>query len=39
MIKIVDKDTKVLVEVPPKKILDMIAKLCEISGVVFDKKA
>ena len=40
MIKIVDKDTKeVLVEVHPKKILDMIAKLCEISGVVFDKKA
>ena len=40
MIKIVDRDTKeVLVEVPPKKILDMIAKLCEISGVVFDKKA
>ena len=38
--KIVDRDTKeVLVEVPPKKILDMIAKLCEISGVVFDKKA
>lgn len=40
MIKIVDKETKeVLIEVPPKKILDMVAKLCEISGVVFDKKA
>ena len=40
MIKIIDRDTKeVLVEVPPKKILDMVAKLCEISGVVFDKKA
>ncbi|GFZ30985.1 flagellar protein FlaG [Clostridium zeae] len=40
MIKIVDDKTKeVLMEVPPKKILDMVAKLCELVGVVFDKKA
>ncbi|WP_160670652.1 flagellar protein FlaG [Clostridium sp. C8-1-8] len=40
MIKIVDNQTKeVLMEVPPKKILDMVAKLCEMVGVVFDKKA
>lgn len=40
MIKIVDSKTKdVIMEVPPKKILDMVAKLCEMAGVVFDKKA
>jgi flagellar protein FlaG len=40
MIKIIDDKTKeVLMEVPPKKILDMVAKLCELVGVVFDKKA
>lgn len=40
MIKIVNTDTKeVLLEVPPKKILDLVAKLCELAGVVFDKKA
>lgn len=40
MIKIVDNKTKeVVMEVPPKKILDMVAKLCELVGVVFDKKA
>lgn len=40
MIKIIDNNThEVLMEVPPKKILDMVAKLCEMVGVVFDKKA
>lgn len=40
MIKIVDNKTKeVILEVPPKKILDMVAKMCELVGVVFDKKA
>ncbi|MGL4773763.1 MAG: flagellar protein FlaG [Clostridium sp.] len=40
MIKVIDSKTKeVLMEVPPKKILDMVAKLCEMAGVVFDKKA
>lgn len=40
MIKIIDSKTKdVIMEVPPKKILDMVAKLCEMAGVVFDKKA
>lgn len=40
MIKIVDDKTKaVIMEVPPKKILDLVAKLCESVGVVFDKKA
>ncbi|MGG7176596.1 flagellar protein FlaG [Clostridium paraputrificum] len=40
MIKIIDNDTKeIILEVPPKKILDMIANLCEAVGVVLDKKA
>lgn len=40
MIKIIDNNSKeVLMEVPPEKILDMVAKLCELVGVVFDKKA
>lgn len=40
MIKIVDDKTKeVIMELPPKKVLDLVAKLCEMAGVVFDKKA
>lgn len=40
MIKIVDTDSgRVLQEVPPKKILDMIAKMCEMVGIMVDKKA
>lgn len=40
MVKIVDDNTKeVIMELPSKKILDMIAKFCEIAGVLFDKKA
>lgn len=40
IIKIVDDDTKkVIKEMPPRKILDMVAKLCEIAGVLVDQKA
>lgn len=40
IIKFVDNDTgKVLSEVPPKKILDMIADFCQMAGIVIDKKA
>lgn len=40
MIKIIDNKTKdVLLEVPPKKILDMVAKMCEMVGILVDKKA
>jgi len=39
MVKIVDDNGKVVQEIPPKKILDMVAKMCEIVGVIFDKKA
>lgn len=39
MIKIVDNDTKeVIMEVPPRKILDLVAKMCEMAGVLVDKK-
>ncbi|WP_300383476.1 flagellar protein FlaG [Clostridium sp.] len=40
MIKIVNQDTKeIIMEFPPKKILDLVAKMCEIAGVLVDKKA
>lgn len=40
MIKIVDDNTgKVIQEIPSKKILDMVAKMMEMVGVLFDKKA
>lgn len=39
MIKIVDEDTnEVILEVPPKKILDMVASMCRQFGL-FDRKA
>ncbi|MTK13653.1 MAG: flagellar protein FlaG [Clostridiaceae bacterium] len=39
-IKIIDNDTKkVIKEVPPKKIIDMVNKLCELAGVFVDDKA
>lgn len=39
MIKVVDEDTKeVILEVPPQKILDMIASMCKQVGLI-DKKA
>lgn len=40
MIKIVNNDTnEVILEIPPKKILDMVAKMMETVGVLLDKKA
>ena len=40
MVKIIDKKTGDLItELPPRKILDMVAKMCELAGVIFDKKA
>ncbi len=40
MIKIIDDKTgEVIREVPPKKILDMVAKMLEVVGVLIDKKA
>ncbi len=38
-IKIIDKDSKeVLKELPPEKILDMIAKAWELAGIVVDER-
>jgi len=40
MIKIVDDDTgEVIQELPPKKVLDMVAKMCEMVGLIVDNKA
>lgn len=39
-IRIIDNKTKeVLKEIPPRKIIDMVDKLCELAGVFMDKKA
>lgn len=39
MIKIVDKETKkVIKEIPPEKIVDMIAEMCEKAGIFIDKR-
>ena len=40
MVKVINKDTKeVIMECPPKKILDLVAKMMELAGVAIDKKA
>ena len=40
MIKIIDDKTdEVVLEVPPKKLIDMAAKLCKLAGVLVDKRA
>ncbi|MCY6483659.1 flagellar protein FlaG [Clostridium aestuarii] len=40
IIKIINNKTKeVIKEIPPKKILDMVAEMCKLAGVIFDKKA
>lgn len=40
MVKIVDDNTKeVIMELPSERILDMVAKLCEMAGILLDKKA
>ncbi|MBC2398423.1 flagellar protein FlaG [Clostridium tetanomorphum] len=39
-IKIMDSNTKKVVkEIPPKKIIDMVDKLCELAGMFMDEKA
>ena len=40
IVRIVDSNTKkVIREIPPKKILDMVAEICKLAGVIVDKKA
>lgn len=39
MVKIIDDETgEVLKEIPPEKMLDMVAKLWEIAGIFVDEK-
>ncbi|MGM9974009.1 MAG: flagellar protein FlaG [Clostridiaceae bacterium] len=39
MIRIVHKDThEILLEIPPKKILDLVSKMCELVGILVDEK-
>ncbi|KEH88695.1 MULTISPECIES: flagellar protein FlaG [Clostridium] len=40
IIKIVDSVTKKTIkEIPPRKILDMVAEICRLAGVIVDRKA
>ena len=40
IIKVIDNKTNVVInEMPSKKILDMVAKMCEMAGILVDKKA
>ncbi|APC41175.1 flagellar protein FlaG [Clostridium estertheticum] len=40
IVKVVDNDTnQVIKEIPSRKILDVVAKMCEMAGVLVDKKA
>lgn len=40
MVKVVNGDTKeVIMEYPPEKILDLVAKMCEMAGIIIDSKA
>lgn len=40
LIKIIDDETnKIIMEVPPEKLLDAAASMCKAAGVLVDKKA
>jgi len=39
MVKVVDTTTNETIrEIPPKKIVDLVVRLCEIAGILFDEK-
>lgn len=39
MVKVIDKNTKeVIREFPPEKILDMVAKMWEVAGIIVDER-
>ena len=39
MVKVIDKETKeVIREFPPEKILDMVAKMWEVAGIIVDER-
>jgi flagellar protein FlaG len=38
-VKVLDRDThEVIREIPPEKVLDMVAKLWELAGIIVDEK-
>jgi flagellar protein FlaG len=40
IMKVVDNDTKeVINEIPSKQVLDMVAKFCEMAGILLNKRA
>ena len=40
IVKVIDNNTNTVInEIPNKRILDMVAKMCEMAGVLVDKKA
>lgn len=40
MVKVIDEDKdKVILEIPPEKIVNMVAKMCEMAGILIDEKA
>lgn len=39
LVKVVDRDTnEVIREIPSEKILDMVAKMCEMAGILVDER-
>lgn len=39
MVKVIDSDTNTVIrEIPPEKILDMVAKLWELAGLIVDER-
>lgn len=39
MVKVINKDTKEIIrEIPPEKILDMVAKMWEMAGILVDER-
>ena len=39
MVKVIDSDTnETIKEIPPKKLVDVMVSLCEMAGIIFDKK-
>jgi len=39
MVKVVDTNTNETIrEIPPKKIVDLVVRLCEIAGILYDEK-
>ena len=39
MVRVVDSQTNQTIrEIPPKKIVDIVVSLCEMAGIIFDKK-